>query len=322
MVTKRLLNVLRSAGIGVGSFDVTEWADMLALSSAAGVLRLGEYNAKLIDSVLQAWDSRNFVFYPVHEYTYGAYPVSWLTSESFRVRARAAHTFIRVPLGHPIKAEYADGRVVRVMALTVPGEYEMDVTESLAAVFPAGIDSRIKAIYAVVTSSESDWSREAWRTGLLLTGERSFVNGMDKLTLVCIDGSDIQRFCDDGILGALSVPVIENCVNVDNVDKIVDNVENSRCVLVAIGAGVCCALYCSRVQTGEILSVRVSPGAGSEDVVYLDLDSSDTVVVTDLLALRGKGEGSEVYYVSDDKGNYVLSDEYGNFLLGASFSLF
>jgi len=322
MVTKRLLNVLRSAGIGVGTFDVTEWADMLALSSAAGVLRLGDYNVKLIDSVLQAWDSKPFVAYPVYEYTYGDQPIPWLDSDNFRSRAKTAHTFIRIPLGHPIKAEYVDGRVVSVNALTVPGEYDTDVTDVMTALFPSGIDKQIKAIYAVVTSSEEDWSREAWRTGMLLTGERTFVNGMDKLTVACIEGCDIQKFCDNGILGALSIPVIDEAVGAEAVDNIVNIVENSRCVVIAVGTGWCCALYCSRVQTGEILAMRVSSGAGTDDVVYLDLDSGDTVSVTDLLALRDKAEGSEVYYVSDNKGSYVLSDEYGNFLLGASVSLF
>lgn len=141
---------------------------------------------------------------------------------------------------------------------------------------------------------------------------------MDRLTLACVEGSDIQKFCDNGILGHLSVPVIDIVKEAEGVD----NVENSRCVVVAVGTGWCCALYCSRVQTGEILAMRVGSGAGTEDVVYLDLDSGDTVCVTDLLALRDKAEGTEVYYVSDNKGNYVLSDEYGNILLGASSNLF
>lgn len=325
MVTTRLLNVLRSAGIGVGALDVTEWAELLTLSGAAGVLRLGDYNLKLINSVLQAWAAKTFITYPVYEYTYGEQQTPWLDEYNFRLRAQTAHTFIRIPLGHPVKADYLDGLVVSVKALTVPGEYDTDVTDSMSVLFPSGIDKNIKAIYAVVTSSEEDWSRETWRTGLLLTGERAFVNGMDRLTLVCVDGLDTQLFCDEGILGALSVPVIDevlNTKNVVNVDKIVDSVENSRCVLVAVGEGWCCALYCSRVQTGEILSIQIGSGAGTDDIIYLDLDSGDTVCTTDLLALKDKSEGSEVYYVGDDKGSYVLSDEYGNTLLGASASLF
>lgn len=320
MVTTRLINVLKSAGIGVGAFDVTEWAEMLSLSSAAGVLRLGDYNLRMIDKVLQAWTSKPFISYPVFEYTYGAQPTPWLDEETFRIRARAAHTFIRVPLGHPVKAEYSNGLVESVKALTVPGEYELDITDSMAMLFPSGIDTNITAVYAVVSSSEEDWSRETWRTGMLLTGERAFVNGMDRLTVVCVEGSDIQSFCDNGILGALSVPVIDEVgttKNVVNVDNIVDNVENSRCVLVALGEGWCCAMYCSRVQTGEILVMQIGAGAGTSDVIYLDLDSGDTVSVTDVLSLKNMTEGTEVYYVENSTGTYVLSDEYGNFLLGA-----
>jgi hypothetical protein len=87
--------------------------------------------------------------------------------------------------------------------------------------------------------------------------------------------------------------------------------------VIALGGNSTCALYCSRVQTGEILGVRVGSGAGTSDVIFLDLDSGDTVTVTDLLAIRNMTEGTEVYYVEDGNGEYVLSDEYGNFLLGA-----
>jgi len=317
MITPRHLRVLRSAGVGVGSNDVEEWADAISASCAAGVLRLGDYSACLIDKITQAWSSKPFTMFPVHEYTYGEYPTPWLDADSFMSRATGARMFLKLPLGHPIKAVYKNGQVDSAYALTFPGEYENDVTDWLASLFPSGVDKSIKAIYAVLSSSEEDWTKEAWRTHLLLAGERGFISGMDRLTLAAVDGVDLQDFCDEGILGALSIPVIEEVTRPDAVDNFVDSVENSRCVVIALGGNSTCALYCSRVQTGEILGVRVGSGAGTTDVIFLDLDSGDTVTVTDLLAIRNMTEGTEVYYVEDGNGEYVLSDEYGNFLLGA-----
>ena len=317
VITQRHLKILNSAGVGVGPYDVEEWADAITASCAAGVLRIGDYSACLIDKVLQAWVSKSFANFPVYEYTYGDHPTPWLDADSFRHRAAGAHTFIRLPLGHPVKAEYTNGQVESVYALTFPGEYDTDVTDGLASLFPSGVDKSITAIYAVISSSEEDWTREAWRTHLLLTGERGFISGMDRLTLASVTGVDLQDFCDEGILGALSIPVIEEVTSPEDVDNIVDNVGNSRCVVIAQGDDITCALYCSRVQVGEILGVRVGSGVGSTDEIYLDLDSGDTVTVTDLLAIRNMTEGTEVFYVEDSSGEYVLSDEHGNFLLGS-----
>ena len=76
--------------------------------------------------------------------------------------------FLKLPLGHPIKAVYKNGQVDSVYALTFPGEYVNDVTDWLASLFPSGVNKSIKAIYAVLSSSEEDWTKEAWRTHLLL----------------------------------------------------------------------------------------------------------------------------------------------------------
>ena len=65
MITPRHLRVLRSAGVGVGSNDVEEWADAISASYCTGVLRLGDYSACLIDKITQAWSSKPFTMFPV-----------------------------------------------------------------------------------------------------------------------------------------------------------------------------------------------------------------------------------------------------------------
>ena len=317
MITERYLKALSKAGVGVGVYDVEDWVEALTASCSAGILRIGDATAELIDKLLNAWASKNFTNYPIHEYTYGEYPTPWLDEESFRQRALAAQSFIRLPLGHPIKAEYVNGQVESVYALTFPGEYGDDVTDVLSPLFPTGVDPRVTTIYAVLGSSEEEWTKEAWRTQQLVEGERGFIGGIDRLTLAEVEGCDLIDFCDEGILGALTIPMIDEIHSPEDVDNYVDSVENSRCVVIAKGDNLICALYCSRVRTGEILTVRAGSGLGSGDVIYLDLDSGDTVVVEDLLSLRDMSEGTEVYYIENSKGDYVLSDEYGNFLLGA-----
>ena len=77
MITPRHLRVLRSAGVGVGSNDVEEWADAISASCAAGVLRLGDYSACLIDK-LAGVESKPFTISQFTSNTYGEYPTRGL----------------------------------------------------------------------------------------------------------------------------------------------------------------------------------------------------------------------------------------------------
>jgi hypothetical protein len=306
VITKRLLRVLKDAGTGISPRDVSDWGDALNLAVCSGALRLGEQNLKLVDGVLTAWTSKPFTALPATEYTHGDRALTWLDEIVFSARAASALYYIRLPLGHPIKAEYARGRVQSVHALQLPGDYAIDVTGTLARVFPAGIDDKVTAVYAVLSARETSWSRRSLFTGDLILGRRGFSGDLDQLTLSWVDGQDITEFVDFGVLGALEVPPFDYAIETD---------APSRGVLIAVADGYRLAMYHEPLR-GEILSVQAAPGAGSVDLLRVELDSGVDVCVSDILALRGCAEGTEVCcaYVGDE---CVLSDEYGNFILGA-----
>ena len=318
MLTPRLLRVVRSIGVGLSPTEITEFVDTVSLAVQAGVLRLGDYNSKLINNMSLAWTSKPFNGLTAHEYTHGDRHVQWLDSDNFLSKAELSTSFIRLPGGHPVKALYSDGHVSEVFALSFPGEYSIDVTDFFSELFPAGVDKNVTEVYAVVSSSESDWAREVWRTGLLLTGERGFIFGVDKITLAWVEGCDIQEFCDYGVLGAMSLPIVDIGADVHDV---VEAVDNSRAVLIGVSDMSRCALYGTRAQIGEVVGIRTSAGACGVDVAYLELDTGDVVSVSDIMAMRGLSEGSEVYYTCGD-GSHVLCDEFGNTLLGSTVNLF
>lgn len=312
MITQRLLRMIKNADIGLSSQDLREWLNALTLAISAGALRLGDANIKQITRLSLAWCSTPFNALSAHEYTHGDRPLPWLDSVSFTARAFGAESLIELPLGHPIKAVYRDGRVTGVFALAFPGEYSLNVADTLAKAFPEGVSSTVTEIYAVLSSSEPKWSRAVHSTGLLLLGERDFSLGTDTLTLAWTHGCPLQEFCDHGVLGALKLPIINTGISTEEAEE---RAKTTRCVLIALSENRRCALYCSGVQTGEILAIRAVPGAGSTDLACVELDTGDIICASDLLALRGKTEGNELFYLREDSGN-VLCDEFGNVLLG------
>ncbi|GHU92853.1 hypothetical protein FACS1894208_00910 [Clostridia bacterium] len=307
MVSARLLRCVKDSGAGLSSAEITEWTNALALAVGTGTLRLGDANRKLVNDVSLAWCSKPFTSLSAHEYTHGDRPLRWSNAAQFE-----PEYCIGLPIGHPVRADYIDGQVAAVSALLSPGDYSIDVTDGLAHIFPAGIDLAVEAVYAVVSSLEPNWSTAAFRVGTLVSGERGFIEGVDRLTLAWVDGCDFQTFMDFGVLGALSLPTISP-----------DTDENSlsRGVIIAVAQDRRCAISDKSVQSGELISVRTISGAGSSDLVYLDLDCGVSVSVPDLLSVRNISEGAEVFCACEGE-RYLLSDKYGNFLLGCRPDIF
>jgi hypothetical protein len=292
MVNLRLMQVLKCAGIGVDSESVDNWLDALNLALTAGMLRLGGYNLALIRSVGMAWTSRVFKAGNSRFYTHGNAVLEVSEDTEYEY-------FIRLPQGHALKAEYKNREVTRVLAVTTPGVYGLDVTSVFARFFPRGVRDGVSAIYTVLSCGNEDWTKEARDIWDTFMGVRTFREGVDRLTLAWVDGMEFMEFIDEGLIGGLSRPVITPSVEGAEKGVCIGIDENNRGAVLSV-----------RADVGEIIDVRAHSG-----LVTLELDSGDTVKVRDLLALRGMDEGCEVYYTySGDE--FVICDEYGNFLLG------
>jgi hypothetical protein len=310
MITKRTLRIIKDAGIGLSPAEISEWVEALSLAISAGALRLGAQNLQLIDEAATAWVSKAITVLPAQEYTHGDRALPWIDDSAvFATRSASAPHCIRLPVGHPVRANYEDGQIRSVHALRLPGDYSLDVTNSLSRVFPDGVNPDVSAVYAVLFAHEPHWSRRVARAGEILLGGREFTEGIDGMALSWVEGQGIQDFIDFGALGALDAPVF------DSIDA-ASEFSDSTCILVAVSADYRSAFYHSSAQSGEVLSIKVVSGARAADLLCVELDNGVSLCVHDILAVRVCTEGSELFCAYEGDG-YSLSDEYGNFILGS-----